>query len=99
RPRDRHSVPTRRSSDLRPTDVCVNYALCLDSAPEETQIYINGEKVGVYQPPGPGDPPFTIDVTPYVALEYNEIAFRVEWNAAGQDRKSTRLNSSHVKIS
>src|SRR5690606_14889167 len=73
----------RRGFDLRPTDVCVHYALCLDSSQIKTIIHNNVEKVDVYQPPGPGDPPFTIDVTPYVALEYNEIAFRVEWNAAG----------------
>jgi hypothetical protein len=74
----------KRGFDLYPTDQCVNYFLYLDSAPEDTAIYINGEKVGVYEKPGPDDPPFEIDVTHLVALEYNEIAFRVEWNAAGR---------------
>lgn len=70
----------QRGFDLEPTDVCVNYILHLDSAPEETLIYVNGEKLGMYNPPGP----FDIDVTPYVALEYNDITFQVEWNAAGR---------------
>lgn len=70
----------RRGFDLEPTILCVNYVLRVDSAPEETLIYVNGEKVGVYNPPGP----LEIDVTSYVALEYNDIAFRVEWNAAGR---------------
>ncbi|MBZ0300833.1 MAG: hypothetical protein K8J31_13870 [Anaerolineae bacterium] len=74
----------KRGFDLRPTDGCVSYFLYLDSAPEDTQIYVNGEKIGIYQQSGPDAPPFEVDVTPYVALEYNEIAFRVEWNAAGR---------------
>jgi hypothetical protein len=65
--------------DLQPTDACVSYTLRIDSAPEETLIYINGEKVGPIH-----DAPFSIDVTNVVALEYNEIALRVEWNAAGR---------------
>lgn len=69
----------RRGFDLAPLDICVSYVLRLDSAPEETQIYINGERVG--QADGG---PCEIDVTAYVALEYNEIALRVEWNAAGR---------------
>ena len=47
-------------------------------------IFINGEKAGLYRASGRGRPAFEIDVTPYVALEYNEIALRVEWNAAGR---------------
>ena len=74
----------RHGFDLDATDFCVSYMLVIDSAPEDMRIYINGEKVGVYQPPEPGAPPFEIDLTYYVALEYNEIAFRVEWNAAGR---------------
>jgi hypothetical protein len=65
--------------DLEPTDECVNYTLRIESAPEETQLFVNGEKLGVIS-----ETPFSIDVTNYVALEYNEIALRVEWNAAGR---------------
>ena len=65
--------------DLQPTDACVTYTLRIDSAPEETQLFINGEKLGVIP-----ETPFSIDVTNLVALEYNEIVLRVEWNAAGR---------------
>jgi hypothetical protein len=65
--------------DLEPTDACVIYTLHVDSAPEETLIYINGEKVGTIS-----ETPYSVDVTNMVALEYNEIALRVEWNAAGR---------------
>ncbi len=65
--------------DLHPTDACVSYTLRIDSAPEETLLFINGEKIGVI-----AETPCNIDVTNVVALEYNEIALRVEWNAAGR---------------
>lgn len=65
--------------DLEPTDACVNYTLRIESAPEETLLLVNGEKLGIIPAT-----PFTIDVTNLVALEYNEIALRVEWNAAGR---------------
>lgn len=69
----------KRGFDLMPTDVCVTYMLHVDSAPEETLVLINGERAGTIT-----ELPFAIDVTNFVALEYNEIALRVEWNAAGR---------------
>ena len=84
RPGDNWAAWLRHGFDLEATDFCVSYVLMIDSAPEDTHIFINGEKVGTYQTPRPGEPPFEIDVTLHVALEYNEIALRVEWNAAGR---------------
>lgn len=65
--------------DLHPTDDCVSYTLRIESAPEDTLVLINGERVGTIT-----ETPFSMDVTNHVALEYNEIALRVEWNAAGR---------------
>lgn len=65
--------------DLYPTDACVSYLLRADTAPEEAQVFVNGERVGTIS-----QTPYRLDVTNYVALEYNELAFRVEWNAAGR---------------
>ncbi len=74
----------KRSFQLEATDYCVNYFLYLDSAPAGTRIYLNGQQVATYTPPGLDDPPYELDITLNVALGANEIAFRVDWNAAGQ---------------
>src|SRR3989442_7318741 len=41
--------------------------------------------------------PRTVDVEGYVAVNTNRYSVPVSW--IGRDRKSTRLNSSHVRIS
>lgn len=73
----------RRAFTLHPTGECVHYYLLIDSAPDTAAIYINGQAVGLFTPPGPDDPPFELDVTDFVALGQNELAFRLGAGAAG----------------
>src|SRR5690606_41270785 len=77
RHRYRRSFPTRRSSDLPPTEPCFyafSYTVPCD-ADENTFVVAGSSEV----PEGKGN--------------YKDHLVRY------QDRKSTRLNSSHVKIS
>jgi hypothetical protein len=73
----------QRSFRLEPTDFCVRYFLLIDTAPQGTDIFINDQSVAVYTV-GDDDPPFELDVTNYVALEDNTIAFRVDCETVGQ---------------
>ena len=79
---DREFAWLKRSFRLKTVDFCVNYILHVGAAPVNTVIYINGEKAGDY--PSAGTGAFALDVTMLVALEDNEIAFRVERGAAGR---------------
>src|SRR5690606_41389355 len=84
-PRDPPSFPTRRSSDLGMGDrVCVD--TCSLLADGEGMLVGNTSSAFLLVHPE------TLE-NPYVAPR----PFRV--NAGAVDRKSTRLNSSHVKIS
>jgi hypothetical protein len=74
----------KRDFELQATDFCVSYYLYLDEAPEGAQIYINGEQVAVFHAPGPDAPPYELDVTPYVSLGQNELAFRLQWDMPGE---------------
>src|SRR5690606_41819097 len=88
-----HSFPTRRSSDLDPPRaIVVDHQSAADHA-------------GVYPAVRPGDagiargtasPAFLSLQSP--RLDVFRQRPRLHWKCA-QDRKSTRLNSSHVKIS
>lgn len=73
----------QRSFTLRQLDCCVSYLLYIDSAPAGAKIYVNGQRAGIYFPPGLDDPPFELDVTPLVALGENCLAFRVNWDMLG----------------
>lgn len=74
----------RRRFRLDALDMCVSYYLYIDTAPQHARIYINNHHVADYLAPGPDDPPFELDVTAYVALGENMLAFRVECDAPGQ---------------
>ena len=63
---------------LHPTDYCVNYLLQFDSLPDDTAIYINGERLTVDSTVSNA-----IDITAYVALDDNEIVFLVEAGVDG----------------
>src|SRR5690606_40845838 len=89
--RELHSFPARRSSDL--TDVCViadggiRYAgdLVKAIAAGAQSIMIGSLLAGTEEAPG--------EVIIYEGRKYKT------YRGMGSDRKSTRLNSSHVKIS
>src|SRR5690606_40367085 len=84
-----HSFPTRRSSDL-----IVALAAFNDEVDGHTGVDLDGV-VAVAGADG--------DLLPPRQLDFVVLAVDVEAEAAvrilGEDRKSTRLNSSHVKIS
>lgn len=63
---------------LDATDYCVSYVLQIDSIPTSTSIYINDERLSLDTANQ-----FGIDITPYVSLGDNELAFHVEHNSTG----------------
>src|SRR5690606_41917917 len=92
------SFPTRRSSDLVYTPIgkygttVANYAVIAGVASDPGEIYISSTGTsGVYPGDGAPNDSVSINVATY-APETNGVII-------GLDRKSTRLNSSHVKIS
>src|SRR5690606_41925513 len=83
-PRDLHSFPTRRSSDLhlQPLAFHVNGSIRGKLAVEEADVQWVLERMAHYrQELGPREHAFVLP------------------RGTAPDRKSTRLNSSHVKIS
>lgn len=56
---------------------CMNYVLEIDEMPYGAVLVINGREFGAVRTP------FSMDVTDFIALEDNRIAFRVPSNAAG----------------
>src|SRR5690606_41854539 len=95
--RDIHSFPTRRSSDLDEDPVVVlgavdpvlGQAADAVTVPSVVLIAVPGGRSVFDETNGVGD-----DVAVGVVIENNAVA-----RPGGKDRKSTRLNSSHVKIS
>src|SRR5690606_39423643 len=86
---DRGSFPTRRSSDLE------RVADLLRRVPQQ-QAGLEGDGELLGELPGRGG--FRAgQLVPQVA--HRRVVVRVGPGGAAQDRKSTRLNSSHVKIS
>ncbi len=68
----------QRTFDVPPIeDVCVNFVLHIKSAPPGTHLIINGRDFGAVPMP------FSFDVTDYITLEDNIIAFRVPCEAGG----------------
>src|SRR5690606_40964604 len=81
------SFPTRRSSDLsQHGDAMVTDSVVIDLAPQNGHVAL---AVGSH-----GDA-----ATFAAVVRYPEVAGETLAQVTGQDRKSTRLNSSHVKIS
>jgi hypothetical protein len=56
---------------------CLNYVLEIDQMPYGAALVINGREFGMVRAP------FSMDVTDFIALEDNRIAFRVPPNTAG----------------
>src|SRR5690606_40094595 len=82
-----HAFPTRRSSDLTGTarllDAAVKHGVAAFIFGSSSSVYGNNHKT-----PFAESDPVDFPISPYAATK-----------RAGEDRKSTRLNSSHVKIS
>jgi hypothetical protein len=66
-----------RRFDLQPTDMCVRYTLRIEATPDGAALSVNGRQFGVI------DAPCSVDVTDYVTLDENRIAFRVLSGANG----------------
>src|SRR5690606_40737481 len=97
-PRHPHSFPTRRSSDLvdlKGTALCMKYEIRQLLAQGGGGSIINISSVSGFRPQ-----PQNIA---YVAAKHGVVGMTkvaaLEYGAENIDRKSTRLNSSHVKIS
>src|SRR5690606_41942617 len=92
-----HSFPTRRSSDLKGPTVA-NWDRLDGSLPEYTRYSLEQ----LYFPPGLGTILALTGDADWFGLGKKEMLERWQsWLIIFQmiDRKSTRLNSSHVKIS
>ncbi len=74
---DDRAACLERRFELYPTDECVQYVLQVAAAPSGTQITVNGRSVGAISAP------CTLDITAFVSLDENQIAFRVERSAHG----------------
>jgi hypothetical protein len=75
------AVYLKRGFDLAATDDCVNYMLCLDSAPPGTRFTLNDQPV-----PVDTDRPYRIDVTMFVALEDNQLLIYIPPEVSGAIR-------------
>lgn len=71
------SAYLHRTFDLPLQDECINYILHIDRLPASAHLYLNGRDFGDLTAP------LTIDVTDFIALEDNRIAFRVSCDAVG----------------
>jgi hypothetical protein len=67
-----------RRFDLHPIDTCVHYVLSIDAAPEGTALSVNGRQFGAISAP------CRIDITDFVTLDENRIAFRVHSGSTGR---------------
>src|SRR5690606_41117562 len=91
-----HSFPTRRSSDLEPTTLVSVDVLSTGTTDGDLTIGLYDVSTSTY---------IASHLEPITAGQYHTIPLNFDVPAAGtyrlvrQDRKSTRLNSSHVKIS
>src|SRR5690606_39945449 len=90
---DLHSFPTRRSSDLEQARI----------APDQPLVLLDHLRCAAFELPflrgerfGPVDPQPWLEVLAESGVLHAEDG---RWDWIAEDRKSTRLNSSHVKIS
>src|SRR5690606_40407434 len=84
----RHSFPTRRSSDLRPYDHVPSVAAFRRVRPHHHSV-VDDNMIGI----------LNRGVASLETASYPDTAASGRARCVHQDRKSTRLNSSHVKIS
>ncbi|MDX2141690.1 MAG: hypothetical protein SF123_26620 [Chloroflexota bacterium] len=63
--------------NLTPLDECVHYELRIEAVPTGAQLSVNGRQFGAVAAPA------TYDITDYVTLDDNRLAFRVESGADG----------------
>src|SRR5207249_11374090 len=89
---DLHSFPTRRSSDLNP-----HVSLCYASG-DLQQVYVDCRAEWADDPADKARLWDLFATTP-PPIGYDPIAFWPRGKEDPRDRKSTRLNSSHVSIS
>src|SRR5699024_11997351 len=98
-PRYVSPFPTRRSSDLDLTAFAVGHPGILDHVDLATLLVLHHEDTFVSAmvavTGGEGD---VAGAVPFVGLEGVDEALAGQVLTVGQDRKSTRLNSSHVSI-
>src|SRR5690606_41286742 len=85
-PRPLHSFPTRRSSDLL---VSADHEIPFANFTDIDPLYQDAKIAYTYT----ADP---VAVPGGIKVNVSNLALRIDDNS---DRKSTRLNSSHVKIS
>src|SRR5690606_39328748 len=98
-PDTHHSFPTRRSSDLNTYKE--GYTLINSKQSDELSMHLRPEKrdevkhsaVSYHDMAFLGEPIATVTNSRYAAAYIQQLRF-----SAKPDRKSTRLNSSHVKI-
>src|SRR5690606_40869357 len=90
-----HSFPTRRSSDLDLKDVKLGAQVGTTSLDFITDLVKPGEKPAVYQRNDFAKSALKTGQVDAIVVDL-PTAFYI---TGAEDRKSTRLNSSHVKIS
>src|SRR5690606_41730476 len=91
-PRHRHSLPTRRSSDLFPGIAAVRQTALDAAEDDELAVMIDDDVM-----PEPGWLRGLLTV--WNESHATAVVGYVRYVWPTEDRKSTRLNSSHVKIS
>ncbi len=67
------AVYLKRTVVLEPTEVCVRYLFQLETAPDGTQVFVNGWQVGAAR----AGQPLMVNVTDQVALGDNEFMLRI----------------------
>src|SRR5690606_39649071 len=97
-PRDLPSFPTRRSSDLASETFTYTYTITqvdIDNGSIYNEATVSGEDPNNSPVEDTDDETVTAIQTPGIQLEKTADVLTYD----SVDRKSTRLNSSHVKIS
>src|SRR5690606_41223828 len=96
---DRRSFPTRRSSDLLWVGCGLVFALRFwNGLAEYHPTYFPTIPLGFDLRSVLADPPFVYALDQLYQARIYFIAIGVTYFLSSSDRKSTRLNSSHVKI-
>jgi hypothetical protein len=69
---EQRPVWLRHTFDLQPAEACMRYILQIKDLPPRTRLYLNERDLGELAPP------FQLDVTDFLTLEDNSIAFWIE---------------------